>query len=371
MDKFNFISDELFRKNFESDFTELEKGISSKSNKSVLIMAGSIIEAILIDYLISLELPDLRKQKLLKWDLNEAITKCFELKIISEKSKNLSHVVKNYRNLIHPGKAIRTKSFPDENDAIVAKSLVEIIIKEISEKKQESYGFTAEQILQKIVSDSTSEVIWHHLIKKLNNYEKKRLLLKAIPERYFQIYNDIRSTFTYPEIEIKNLSNFFKLVYDSSEDDLKKDIANRFVEVLLEGSSFEVIHNLESFFITDYFEHYTPENKQLVKDHLLGSINEVFNHKIAVSLRGISKYLTQEEFEKNVSVLFKKVVYSTEKEEIDSAKNLLDHEYENTDGSNQKYILKLIDDELETSGYYSEALTECLQSLRDFLTVPF
>lgn len=367
MDRFNFISDDLFRHNLESDFTELEKALSGMLNKSVLILAGSIVEAILIDYLISLEIDGLSKEKLLKWDLNTTVAKCFELDIISEKSKNLSDVIRDYRNLIHPGKAIRTKSFPDVNDAVVAKALVEIIIKEVGEKKQESYGFTAEQILFKIENDTTSEVIWHHFIKKLNIQEKRRLLLINIPERYFKIYNDIDFDDPYPEADLTNLSKFFKSVYKSIEGDLNRDVANEFIGVLLEGSSVEVSHYIESFFLVDYFQYYTPENRQLVKEHLFGYIRKNLYDKVSESLKGISKYLTQKEFEEIVSILYNKVTNSNEKEEIDSAQKLLYHEYQNTDDSNRDYILKFIDRKIDIF-VFSETLTKRIQSLKDYLT---
>ena len=367
MDKFNFISDDLFRHNLENDYLELEKCLSNKSYKSVLILSGSIIEAILIDYLISLDLNGLTKSKLLKWDLNNAIKKCFELNIISEKSKNLSDVVRNYRNLIHPGRTVRTKIILDENDAIVAKSLVEIIIKEVGEKKQESYGFTAEQILSKIEKDTTSEVIWHHLIKKVNINEKMRLLIKNIPERYFKIYNESDFSEYYPEEELNNLSKFFKSVYNSTPEDIKKESAEKFLDIVIEGSGLEVRTYLEAFFIIEYLKYYSPENKQLVKEHLFGFIKAGINKDISESLKGISQFLNKNESNEIVSILVDRVTNSNDKYEISSAKILLYNEYQNGDEYIQKYVLSYIDEAIELYDF-SESLVKRYKNLRDYLT---
>lgn len=48
---FDFISDDNFRNILQRDFEELNKCIEIKASKSVLILSGSIIEAILTDYL--------------------------------------------------------------------------------------------------------------------------------------------------------------------------------------------------------------------------------------------------------------------------------------------------------------------------------
>ncbi len=58
MSKFNFISDEKFRNILLSDYTEIEVSYANKAWKAVVVLAGSVIEALLVDYLVSLESKD-------------------------------------------------------------------------------------------------------------------------------------------------------------------------------------------------------------------------------------------------------------------------------------------------------------------------
>ena len=348
MSRFDFISDDNFRKNFEHDFLELEACLSNNAPKAVLILAGSIIEAILIDYLISLDRDDLKKEKLLRFDLKDAIDKCAELKIISQKSKNLSDVVRNYRNLIHPGNAIRTQTFPDGNDAIVAKSLVEIIIKEIKVKKQESYGYTAEQILSKVENDSTAEAIWHHLIKKVNPQERRSLVLKNIPSRYFDVYNSLNFDEEYPSALFLKLSKFFKLVFSELQTDIKREISQKFITTLYEGNEFEVQEYIESFFIPEYFIYYNQEDQKLVTEHLFDYIKNRISDKLADSLKGISKFLTNANLFIFIRILYDKVLYSEKKSTYESAKKLIESEFFLSSEENQKFILGLLKSKLSS-----------------------
>lgn len=178
MDKFSFIFDDEFREIFIADYIEMNSCAEAKAWKSVMIMSGSIIEALLIDSLVNSNIKEYPKSKLLKIDLNKAITLCSENGILSDKAKNLSDVVRNYRNLIHPGKVIRMQENPSEQDATIAKSLVDIILRELSAAKEKTYGYTAEQILMKVVNDSSSMPIWSSLLKKVNDIEKERLILQ-------------------------------------------------------------------------------------------------------------------------------------------------------------------------------------------------
>lgn len=372
MDKFNFISDEEFRNNLVRDYNELELCLKNQCHKSVLILVGSIIEAILIDYLIGLEIKGIKKEDLLKYDLSTAINKCNELHIITEKAKNLSHVVRDYRNLIHPGRSIRTNSIPDENDSLVSKSLLEIIIKEIGERKQESYGYTAEQLLNKIENDRTSQAVWHHFLKKINNYEKRRLLLQLIPNRYYEVINEQDPFGPYPVEELKLFRKFFFSVFNSVDDDIKKEVSQKFITILHEGNSFEVQHNITSFFTIGYFEYFNEDGKQLVKEHLIGRIKEKVTDDLYNSIRGISKYLNESELKSLANILLLKSIQTVVKEEIEPSKLLLDNEYQASSDDNKNIIIDSLDKQKDSYSY-NPKIAERVQSVINYLTgdIPF
>jgi len=69
MDKFNFIRGDEFRASLESDYEELSKAIENHLWKSAHVIAGSIIEAVLVDTLIEADYEARTKNNPLKMDL--------------------------------------------------------------------------------------------------------------------------------------------------------------------------------------------------------------------------------------------------------------------------------------------------------------
>ena len=53
MDTFDFMTDEQLRANLESDYQEMQATLSAGAWKATLVMAGSIIESVLVDYLVA------------------------------------------------------------------------------------------------------------------------------------------------------------------------------------------------------------------------------------------------------------------------------------------------------------------------------
>jgi hypothetical protein len=172
---FDFIADENFRVILKRDFEELNKCLESESSKSVLILAGSIIEAVLIDYFTNFPPNATTSNKVLTLDLSSLVDLAFESKLISSSTKDLSTVVRNYRNLIHPGREVRKKESFSFDSAIVAKSLVNIIISEIRENYITHVGYKAEDIIAKLENDSITQPIFEKIINKIHKNEKVKL----------------------------------------------------------------------------------------------------------------------------------------------------------------------------------------------------
>ncbi len=169
MIKFDFISEDVFRASLESDYQELELTKEAKAWKAVHVLAGSIIEAVLTDYLIT---SGYTKPDPLSMSLNDIINTCKNENIISEKSAHLCHVIRSYRNLIHPGRSVREDETASENFALIAEILVNIIVEEVSIRKKANYGYTAEQIIAKIKGNSLAIAILDDLLKITSEIEK-------------------------------------------------------------------------------------------------------------------------------------------------------------------------------------------------------
>ena len=194
MDKFDFISDDKLKAMLIRDYEELQVCLKHHALKSVLILSGGIIEAVLLEYFThnlpnNITLEDIVGREEVKdvsgnivtkfksgWSLEKFINQAKNENLISEKVQQLSHLVRNYRNLIHPAKELRTLEDFDAETAQMSFSLVNMVLKDVRVNYSRKYPLTAEKVFEKIKLDSNSISIIESLIEKLNQNEKSKLL---------------------------------------------------------------------------------------------------------------------------------------------------------------------------------------------------
>ena len=108
------------------------------AGKSVIILSGGAIEAILTDIALqnatqakaATSAP--KESDVTRWDLADLINVAVELKLVSAGVEKLSHSVRAYRNLIHPGNEIRNKLTFDAEEAKIALEVLHIVHRDLS-----------------------------------------------------------------------------------------------------------------------------------------------------------------------------------------------------------------------------------------------
>ncbi len=269
---FEFITNAEFKANLLSDYRELQAGIAGGLWKAVHVLAGSIIEAILIDYLIAARHKGMSEQDLLKWNMGQLIPAGQAEGILTAKSAQLCVVIKDYRNLIHPGRIIRLEEKVDPDGATVAMALVRMVARDIGKKKAETYGFTAEQIVTKLDSDHDCISILPHVLNEMNETEKDRLILEVLPNRLWERYqadkSDGREQFWGNESIMYR--QCFKVVRNQVSWETKKKSAEKYLTILKEQTSeFRECYE-KTFFRFSYLEGFVSyADLILVKDHIL------------------------------------------------------------------------------------------------------
>lgn len=232
---FDFITDEELRTSLNSDYQELLTCFEGKAWKGVHVFAGSIVEAVLIELIISEHLTT--REQALRMDLGGAVSLCLEKKIISSRTSDLSTVVRGYRNLIHPGRQVRLKDETDESSAQVAKALVNIVVGEVEKRKKENYGYTAEQIVSKLRRDSYADTIISHLIAHANPIEQERLVLHVLPSAYMQ---ELEADYS-PEYVLPVFRSSFRMAFDQAAAEVKVKAVKKFAKILKEESDTMVL----------------------------------------------------------------------------------------------------------------------------------
>jgi hypothetical protein len=134
---FRFISELPLREILEKIIVEIQKAFVSECWKSVIILAGGSIEAILLDRL-SYDADRARAAKsapsceLSKWDLSELIKVAVKMKIVELSAERAANAVRMYRNLIHPGVELRSKLSVDRLEAEGALNILKVVHRDLS-----------------------------------------------------------------------------------------------------------------------------------------------------------------------------------------------------------------------------------------------
>ena len=136
--QFAFISNPDLRTIIERDYSEIQRNYIAECWKSTIILCGGAIEAILTDLLLSNETaakavksapsePDITR-----WDLSALISVAVELSLVSAGVDKLSHSLREYRNLVHPGNELRNKLRFDAEEAKIAVEVLNIVHRDLA-----------------------------------------------------------------------------------------------------------------------------------------------------------------------------------------------------------------------------------------------
>lgn len=138
-EKLAFITDNELRKSILLDLDTAESSINNNKFKSGTVFSGVVIEAILLYDLQKVPEETLKKnyedkfkkKSLLQLDLNDYIEMSIGEDRISDESKELAIMAKNFRNLIHPGREKRLEQRCTKSTALASLAAAERIIEDL------------------------------------------------------------------------------------------------------------------------------------------------------------------------------------------------------------------------------------------------
>ena len=128
-------------------FEEIKKCLSAKAPLSVIFLAGSSLEGILLgiassspkEFNQSEVSPKDKNGKVLpfhQWTLNNFIDVAYETGRIKEDVKKFSHSLRDFRNYIHPYEQVSSKFNPDEQTARICWQVLKAAIFQLTDSKR-------------------------------------------------------------------------------------------------------------------------------------------------------------------------------------------------------------------------------------------
>ena len=136
---FSFIKDSNIMEIVDRDYNEIQRAYISECWKSVIILCGGTIEAILLDLLGSHQ-QEAKQSKsapkepdISRWGLSELIDVAVELEYIKQGVGKLSHPLREYRNLVHPGNEIRNNLHFDAEEARISIEVLNMLHRDLTQ----------------------------------------------------------------------------------------------------------------------------------------------------------------------------------------------------------------------------------------------
>ena len=313
MPSFDYITSADFRTSLESDYADMRKCAEAGAWKSAQVLAGSIVEALLVDYLVSTSHPVRGAKDPLRMDLAETIAACKAESVLSDRSADLCSVIRSYRNLIHPGRMVRLgEQPPSKTTCDIATALIDLIVEEISKTRRAAVGLTAEQILSKVVRDSGCLTILKHLLVEVSETQRERLLVSLLPLAYIE---HLAKEEPFDETADR-LADAYRITLESVTAPTKERVALEFVRVLKQEDGALVDTYRKAFFRASDLESLPLSSRPLVREHLLGAVASTHSLDSLRMLDGIGPHLEGEDCVKWTDTCVRTLISSTVKDGV-------------------------------------------------------
>jgi hypothetical protein len=142
-----FITDQQLRDGLRGDIASVETSIREADWKPATVMAGSVVEALLLWALQQQPAASVAAQvtplvaagtmsnppgQLEQWDLHHYIEVAAALNLIRGETPAQLRIARKFRNLIHPGRAIRLAQKCDRGTALAATAGLEFVIRDLT-----------------------------------------------------------------------------------------------------------------------------------------------------------------------------------------------------------------------------------------------
>lgn len=277
---FDFISDKNFRELLIRDYQELKNCIENKSIKSVLVLSGSIIEAVLTEYFLQFPPNATTENQILNSTLTNLIDWAANEGVISEKVKNLAGVVKDYRNLIHPGREIRKGEKFDYDTAKISESVLNIVVDSVKSVYLEKYGYSADEVFEKLKQDWHFQSVYDKVILKLNQNERTKLLSYLVDfdkweKSKWECFMSEGPIAEHPIYNLEEVKTFILKLKPLVSDDLIKSYLAEMIKEIETGKSINAYSLFHLFH--ENLDLLTNEEQELVVIYMLNIYTTVLD----------------------------------------------------------------------------------------------
>ena len=182
---------------------------------------------------------------------------------------------------------------PSKTTCEIAVALIDLIVADISRTRRATVGFTAEQILSRVVRDANCISIFSHLLAEVNDEQKRRLLVTLIPEAYFELPTEN----PFDNVS-ERLESSHRITFDAASEEAKILVCQQFVKMLKEADGDRITRYRNGFLRATDLQYLPVPAQSLVKEHLLSSPVSIHSSDTLEVIVGIGAYLEEADVQK-------------------------------------------------------------------------
>lgn len=172
----------------------------------------------------------------------------------------------------------------DANGAIVAEALVAMVVREVSSKREQVHGLSAEQIVKKFESDATALGIASHVLGGATPREVERVLMKVLPARYFEIAEQLEPD----SAQLEAYGRLFRTAFEYAPTEIQKNVTERYVEIVRTEPGPLVLTYEEQFFRASDLQHVSgAKDRKMLIEHLFVRLKETPSIALISTMEGI------------------------------------------------------------------------------------
>jgi hypothetical protein len=173
--KFEFVEDDELRQSLVNDLAEVNRCLDVGAFKAATVITGSMIEC-LLTYM--LQVSNEPEAKITSMNLKGLVDLAAAKGMLSDGDASACDAIRQYRNLIHPGRVERTGTRPSESRARLALSLLGIVIDGISEYCEHKM-LSSPVLMRKAALDPGAVALIKDKVRESTEKDRVRLYLRV------------------------------------------------------------------------------------------------------------------------------------------------------------------------------------------------
>ena len=311
MSRFDYIADDAHREAIERIFSEFNAVFRAKSWLASILLAGNLLEALFVEYLVFIDFQSKYKIDPFKLSIDKILGACHKEGLSVTTKPAVKNFIILYRKLIHPNTQVRLSVAVSEKEAVQSSQLIEQVREEILKRQRALIGVTADDAIDQILSNKLSDEEVKALLESLKPQEMERFLKNVVPRRLYSQHLSTAGVWQVNgSVEIIELQKMYRLAMELASDELKAAALDEHVSLLNtdkeKGTAF-----IDVLFRPEDLDAMSPPNAKLAKQHIFERMEKSPNHVFLDTITDIWFHLTKEDIDEFVNVCVSCIIYGT------------------------------------------------------------